>query len=371
MRKQKPKNTSEMQNDQNTSSSGTEAVPAVLGKPLRSIGYVSVVFLGVLANLTLMVLCFLIIRPSELDAARTMWFLLAISVFVPVLGTFIYCFAGSLRMPNRIVISPAYVTLFTAVPTLAVGAYVEYSVNHLFSEAYRMSTVFGYLFLAIIAFIIWTCVAASIFQPIIRSLVGAYAVRENIREGTSVYTTTDLEHILEKIEDKKWLSEICSLSVVDRKEEQDQIKLKLGKYATSYYLSIYGKQTSTQCLIGLTPCELLENPAEKIVFVSDDSKKSLSLQTEEIVRALELTPTSTDKPPILYASVNYAMSPARFTGLQTYKNQIIVAVLFSTAAGIAVFARFLGSIDDSQFLGSLAILAALGSTAFVQVSKKT
>lgn len=304
MKKQKLENTSETQNGGSAKSNGAEAAPTALKRPLRSIAYLSVVFLGVLVNLTLMVLSFVIIRPSELGGARTTWFLIAIAAFIPVLGTLIYCFAGSLRMANNIVISPTHVILFTIIPALAIGAYVEYSMSYLYPEAYRMSNVFGYLFLAIISFIIWIYLAALVFQPIIRSLIGAYAVRENITKGTSVYTTTDLWHILEKTEDKKWLSEICSLSVVDRKEELDEIMLKLSKYGTHYYLSVYGKQTTSKCLVALTPYELFENAAEKIVFVSDDSLKGLSLQIREIASAWELAPISTHVPQIVYASAN-------------------------------------------------------------------
>jgi hypothetical protein len=358
------------QNNQTTSSDTTEEALPILRKPLMSIGYISVIFLGVLLNLMLMILCFFIIRPSDSDSSRTALFLSAISIFVPLFGTFLYCLAGSLRMPGRITISPSYVMLFTSIPTLALGGYVEYSVSHLLLEDARMNSVFAYLFLVVLAYVIWIYLSISVFHPVIRGLVGANADRDNIQKGMKIYLAADLEHILDRMEDKKWLSNICSMTVVDRREEQGQIKLKLSKYNTNFYLSIYGKQVGSECFVSLTPYELIENPAEKVVLVNDDSRNGLKLQMSELEHTLGLTLLSTDKPQILYNSANYTMSPARFPGLQKYRNQIIVSVFFSTATVIAVLARLAGSIDDNQFLGAMAILAALGSTAFVTASGK-
>jgi len=341
----------------------------LLVKPFRHIGYISDVLLCVGFNLGLMVVSYIILAPS-FDSNRLLWFQVSISVFVPIFSTFFICLLASLRTQSRVLISPTYVTLFTGIPALVLGSYVEYSVYYYLDGISRMNNVFAFLFLGGIAFLLWIYLSIYFSQPVIRNLIGAYADRSNIQDGTTLYQTPDFEHILEKIENKKWLTDLCSLRVFERKEDEDEIKLKFNKYSTNFYLSVYGKKVKSECYVALTHFQLFENLAEKVIVTNNDSRECLRPQIVEFEKSLNLKSTSVKKDQILYPSLNYAMAPARFPMLLRYRNQIITIAVTSLVSGLVGLARFMGGLDNEIFLGILAIVVALGSGAFTIINKK-
>ena len=233
-----------------------------------------------------------------------------------------------------------------------------------------MNNVFAFLFLGVIAFLLWIYLSINFSQPVIRNLIGAYAERSNLQDGTTLYQTPDLEHILEKIENKKWLTDLCSLRVFERKEDEDEIKLKFNKYSTNFYLSVYGKKVKSECYVALTHFQLFENLAEKAIVTNNDSRECLRPQIVEFEKSLNLKSTSVKKDQILYPSLNYAMAPARFPMLLRYRNQMITIAVTSLISGLVGLARFMGGLDNEVFLGILAIVVALGSAAFTIINKK-
>ncbi len=245
-----------------------------------------------------------------------------------------------------------------------------HSLNFVFSGTFRMNSIFSYLFSVFLVYLFLSYVAGIFMQPLIRGLIGAFAERENIKLGTNLYRVSHIKNILEKMEDKKWLSDLCSMRIVGKKEGKDEIRLKLNKYRTNFFLAIYAKRAGSENLVSLTPYELIENPAQKIISASNDSKYSLDPQMEEIKKSLNLVAISGEKPEILYDSINYTMSPARFPMLVKFRNQIFAVFATSLLSVLAALAYFTGILNLQTVVGIIAIIVALGSTALNMVSKK-
>lgn len=339
-------------------------------EPLKSIGYIAIVFLGVLFNLFLMVISFLLSQPSQNNAYGNDWFFASILFLVPLFGSFLFCVLASLKMPRRIVIAPIYVIVFSIVPTLILGSYVIHSLDFNYSSVFRMNSIYNYLFITILLYLFWGYTGGIFFQPIVRGLVGAFAERDNIKSGTKFYKISHIKNVFERFEDNKWLSDLCSMRIIEKKEEKDEIRLKLNKHRTDFFLTICAKRVDSKNLVSLTPYELIENPAQKVISVSDDSKYSLSPQMEEIKKALNLEQISSEEPEILYDSINYTMSPARFPMLLKFRNQILVMFVTLLLSGLTVLTYFTEIFSIETVIGIIAIIVALGSTAFNIVGKK-
>ena len=268
--------------------------PTVLRKPLRHLEYDILVFFCVGINFALMIVSYMIFGPKSFDTTKVLWFHVSILAFVPTLGTFFICLLVSTKT-QHILVSPVYVTFFTAIPALILGVYVQYAMNYSLLEVERMNSVFAYLLVGVFAYFIWFYLSGSLSQPIIRNLVGAYAERGNVKSGTTIYQTSDVERILEKMEDKKWLSDLCSLRIVERKEDKNEIRLKLNKHNTDFFLSVYGRKLESESYVALTHYELFENLVEKTIMVNDDSRVCLRPQIVELEESLELKPVSVKK----------------------------------------------------------------------------
>jgi len=342
-----------------------------LKRTFSSVNYATLVLLAVFFNLFLMVISFFILSPSPLDLQRFIWFEVSTLILIPVLGSFSICFFASIKTLRRITVSPVYVVLLTLVPALVLGAYVEYTVYVSVPETARMNAVFNYMFSTMILYLLWTYLAGVVLHPVIRSLIGAYAERDNIQSGTSFYKTSiPIGHMLNTMEDKKWLSELCSLRIVEKKEEENIVRLKLNKYKTNFYLAVFVRKVDSEILVSLTPYQLKENLAEKTIHVSNDSKQYLKAQTVEMEKSLKLEPISAEKSEILYDAINYAMSPARFPIILKYRNEFLVVAVALFFSMLATLSYFAGMIEIQTLVGIIAIIVAIGSTAITLLSKK-
>lgn len=339
-------------------------------RPLASIGYASVVFLGVFFNFLLMVFSFFISQPSRSNPQGTTWFNIALWLVIPILGSFSFSLLLSAKMPRRIVVSPVYIMFFTSIPAFTLGTYVQFTMSSYDPES-AMNSVFEHLFLSILIYMFLNYFSSLLMHPIVRRLFGAFAERHNIESGTNFYESSmPFGSIQSKTEDKRWLSEYCGMRIVEDKRKENIIKIKLNKYKTDFYLALYARNVGSKTSVSLTPYELKENPAEKLVRVSDDSKHFLEHQIGQIEKSLELVLIPAEKSAIFYDSVNYTMSPARFPAILKYRNQLIIAGIALLTMVIMTLIYHVGFIEIQTLVGVIAIIVALGSTAVNMLSKK-
>jgi len=273
---------------------------------------------------------------------------------------------------RRITISPVYVMLFTFIPSSLLGAYVVHEQNYMMVPTARVQLVVNFLFSTSVLYIFLLFFLSRVLHRIIRGLIGAFAERDNIRSGTEVYgTSLLLENILLKIDDRKWLSDLCGMRIVERKEEENEIRLKLNKHETNYYLSIYSEMTDSKVLFSLTPYELDENLAKKNIIVSEDCRLSLRHQIEEMKESFELKEIpESESSRIVRDSLNYAMSPARFPMIYRYRLQfsaIVVSVILSV---LSISVYYTGLISLEILVGIIAIVVAIASAAINLLSRK-
>lgn len=340
-------------------------------RPLSQMRYNALVFLGVLINFFLMILVTSFSNLSLSNPIGYTWFLLFILMLIPLIGTLVFTILVSITMPRKYTLSPVYVMLFTIVPAYLVGAYVNYEMYSQTLIETRFLNVMGYLFITSWLFFVWILISTVVMQPIVRGLVGAYAERDDLKGGTIFFKSSiSLESILEMIEDAKWLPDLCSMDIVDRKEEKSELKLRLNKHETNYYVALFARRIDNQTFVALTPYELDENLAKKRILVSDDCKNFLQPQMKIFLDSFKLTEIS-GEPNIVYESVNYAMSPARFPAIVKYGKQISVAAVVTTASMTVVTLYSVGAVKEVQTaVGIVAVMVALGSTAINLLSRK-
>lgn len=341
-------------------------------KPLSQMRYNILVFFGVLVNSSLMILSVYLCRPSYFNAQGSSLFLISIYLIIPTLGSLVYSLFVSIVIPRKYTVSPAYVVSFSIVPAYLLGAYVTYEIYSLQTESIRISAIMSHLITTSLLYFFWIGASIVVMQPIVRGLVGAYAERENVKSGTLSYKTSiPLNNLLEKIEDSKWLSDFCSMRIIDRKEKDNVLQIRFCKFETRFYLALYAKRTDSETLISLTPYELDENLAKKIIRISDDSKSCLQPQIEEFEEEFQLEHISTEDLGILYESINYAMSPARFPAIVSYGKQISVAAAVLIGSLLIAISFLTGAIPEVQTaISIIAILVAVGSTTITILSRR-
>jgi ABC-type multidrug transport system fused ATPase/permease subunit len=343
-----------------------------LKRPLSQIQYNVIVFLGVVLNAFLMILSTSFSNPSLNNPQGYFWFLLSIYIIVPFLGSFIYSLVASIASPRKYTISPVYVVIFSIIPAYLIGSYVVYEIYSLPPVDIRISQVMSYLSGVTVFYLIWVIASILVLQPIVRGLIGAFAERANIKSGTLFYTTsTLLGNILEKIEDSEWLSDLCSMEIFDRKEKEDELKLRFNKHKTNFYLVLYAKKESSETHVSLTPYELEENLVKKIIRISEDSKHYLQPQIEEFEKVFKLDKIQAEKSDIVYESLNYAMLPVRFPAIIIYGKQISIAALMSIGSILVGISYFTGVIKEVQtVVGIIALIVTIGSTAINILSRR-
>lgn len=341
-------------------------------RPLSQMRYNVLVFLGVVLNAFLMILSLRFSNPSPYNPQGYSWFLVSVYIIVPDLGSFVYSLFASITTPRKYTISPVYIVFFSIIPAYLIGSYVTYEIYGLQPINTRISEVINYLYIVTLLYLLWIAFSIVAMQPIIRGLIGAFAERENIKSGTLFYNASiSLGNVLEKIEDSKWLSDLCSMEIADRKEKPNELQLRLNKHETDFYIALYAKKTNSETHVSLTPYEMEANPAKKIIHVSDDSKSCLQPQIEQLERTFKLNKVQAENSDIVYEAVNYAMSPARFPAIVKYGKQISVASAISIASILVIILYFTGLIKELQTtIGIIAIMVALGSTAINLLSRK-
>lgn len=241
-----------------------------------------------------------------------------------------------------------------------IGGYILNIYNFQLPGLFYQMNLVSYVFVVIMFYLILTYVAVVFMQPILRSLIGAYAERENLKSSTTFYKTDNLKNILEKIEDKKWLSDLCSMEVINRKETENNFQLTLSKYLTPFYIAIFGKKIETGSYVSITGYKLDENVYKKEIISSEESQYSLAPQIKEMEKTLKLEPVSSEKAEISYEAINYVMSPARFPKLIQYRNEILVGVSSAFFCMVVIIAYLISSIDAQISLGLIALIVSLG-----------
>lgn len=349
----------------------------ILENPLASTHYGTLVIISTAFNLFLMLLSSGYANPSSSNPQGVVWFKICILLLVPAIGTFSFCLLASLMLPRRVTLSPAYVNVFTFLPAVLMGTYVEYASDSLYAEPLRMSMVASFALLAIVAYVSMIYLSIYALQPIIRSLVGSYGELDNIRTGTRLYSTSlSIKQIIHKMEDGSWLSNLCSMNGKIERKEENRLQVKLSKYQTNFYVVFCAEKSESGTLIGLTPCELRQNLATKDIAVTDESLRFLQPQITEIEEELKLAYIPAEKAcaaselDFFLESVDYAMSPARFPLLFKYRNQIIVLAVCSFLSVVALAAYFAHFIEVQTFVSIIAIIVASGGTAISVLSRK-
>lgn len=350
---------------------GEEIESKIIKNPLSNIAYMTLVYFGVIVNSLMMVITFFATNPVYGNPNGYFWFNLSVLLIIPVLGTFLYSLFASLLISRRIVVSPLFVGLLTCFPAVGIGAYHEYEYTLYLSPSARMQSVFGFMFAATLAFLFLFFVAGSPMQVGLRSLIGAYAERSNIESGTLFYETeVSTANILHRLEDSDWLTNKCSLRLVEKKEARNETRAKLQKFETDFYFALYAKDDGSKTLVSIIPYQLMTNPAEKIVFVSQASKESLAVQLDILVKDLQLKQDSGVKSKILRDSANHAMEPARFPAILKYRSHFVltsVAIVLSIGTFAAYSAQI---ITDQAALSIIAIIVAIAGTAINIVGRK-
>jgi len=341
-------------------------------RPLSQFHYILTVFLGVVLNIFLMIFSAIFSSPSLNNPTGYYWFLLSIYIIVPVMGSSIYSLVVSITSPKKTITSPVFIILFSIIPAYLIGSYTIYEIYSLQAIETRFSEVMSYLIGATVFYSIFVFFAIMIMQPIIRGLIGAFAERANISSGTLFYTTSiPLGNILEKIEDSEWVSDFCSMEIFDRREKENELELRFNKHKTDFYLALYAKKVNSRIQVSLTPYELEENLEKKVIRVSENSKHYLQPQIEELEKTFKLDKIQAEKSAIVYESINYAMSPARFPAIVTYGKQISIVTGVLIGSILVGILYFTGDIKEVQTVISIiAIIVTLGSTAISILSRR-
>jgi hypothetical protein len=251
------------------------------------------------------------------------------NILIPLPVTFLVCLFSSFFTKRKTLVSPAFVmvgNLIAASLLNGVMATYYYRSPPLLPE-YAQSSILGVVYTTVFFYFLWILASVFLLNGLIRGLIGAYAETQNIENLVGFYESPMTPHeIIHDIEKKEWLNDICSLEVVNKTEEDNLLKLRLGKLETDFYLCLYAKSESKgRSVVSIAPHQISESIISKTITSSQHVKDVLEYQLQKVKTQLKLKTISMDEARILPETLEYVTSPARFPLLVKYKKESAIA----------------------------------------------
>jgi hypothetical protein len=325
----------------------------------RPLSYFALIVVNVFVNIVFMIVMLMNFKE----------FGILYNLFIPLPTTFLTCLFSSLSTKRKTLVSPSFVMVGNLIAaTLLNGVMATYYYRSPpFLPEYAQESFLMVIIITAFFYLIWT-LASFLLNSLIRGLIGAYAETQNIENLVSFYKSPMTPHeMIHEIEKEEWLNDICSLDVVNKTEEDDLLKLRLGKLNTDFYLGLYVKgESKNRSIVSIAPHQISATIVSKTITSSQHIKDVLAYQLQEIETQLKLKTISNDEARILPETVEYVTSPARFPLLVKYRKESAIATGgILTTLGLSI--TYLTKAIDSMTFVSILTMVVTATIALVDI----